>query len=178
MSVITEEDKVLLHKAASFDEAALAEIYDRYQNPLYRYAMRLLGNRQLAEDCISDTFLRFLRSLRNGSIPGENLQAYLYRISHNWIVDHYRRERFTEEIQESDFPDGHENLESLVILNLEGERIRAAILSLTLEQQQVIMLKYFEGWPNEEIALVINKSVGAVKALAHRSIRILRKKFE
>ncbi len=175
--MITEEDKTLLHKAASFDEAALAEIYDRYENPLYRYAMRLLGNRQLAEDCISDTFLRFLRSLRNGSIPGENLQAYLYRISHNWIVDHYRREHITEEIQESYFSDEHESPENQVIANLESERIRAAILSLTPEQQQVIMLKYFDGWPNEEIALVIEKSVGAVKALAHRSLRMLKKKF-
>jgi len=176
--VITEQDKVLLQKAASFDESALAEIYDRYQNPLYRYAMRLLGNQQLAEDCVSDTFLRFLRALRSGSIPGENLQAYLYRIAHNWIVDHYRRDYVTADNLESDFPDGQENLENRVFSKLDGDRIRVAIFSLTPLQQQVIMLKYFEGWQNEEIALVIGKKVGAVKALAHRSLGMLRKKFE
>jgi len=178
MSVITEEDKVLLQKAASFDESALAEIYDRYQNPLYRYAMRLLGNQQLAEDCISDTFLRFLQSLRNGSVPGESLQAYLYRIAHNWIVDHYRKDFVTAVNQESDFPDGQENLENRVFSKLEGDKIRAAIFSLTPLQQQVIMLKYFEGWQNEEIAIAIKKNVGAVKALAHRSLRVLRKMLE
>ena len=52
MSVHTDEERSLLRKAIDFDESALAEIYDRYQSALYRYAYRLLGDQQLAEDCI------------------------------------------------------------------------------------------------------------------------------
>lgn len=175
MNVITEEQK-LLQKAAIFDEAALAEIYDRYQNPLYRYALHLLGSDQLAEDCISDSFLRFLKVLRQGNIPGENLRAYLYRIVHNWIVDHYRKKCIDEHFDEKDLPDEQPRIEDSVIANMEIEKIRQALHTLTLDQQQVIVLKYIEGWPNEDIALLIGKRAGAVKALAHRAIRTLRKK--
>lgn len=178
MSVITEEEKGLLQKAASFDESALAEIYDRYQDPLYRYALRLLGNEQLAEDCLSDTFLRFLKALRQGNLPCENLRAYLYRIAHNWIADHYRMSIVTENIEDLKDPDGQPKIEEQIITNLQRKRLRQALISLTPEQQQVIILKYFEGWQNEDIAHMIGKRVGAVKALAHRSIRMLRKKYQ
>jgi len=69
MSVDTEEDQALLQAAANFEEAALAVIYDRYQDALYRYAYRLLGDEQLAEECVSDVFFRFLKNLRKGGLP-------------------------------------------------------------------------------------------------------------
>ena len=176
--MITEEEQALLQKAASFDESALADIYDRYQNPLYRYALRLLGNEQLAEDCLSDTFFRFLKALRQGNLPGDNLRAYLYRIAHNWIADHYRRNDATENIDDLDRSDGQPKIEEQVIANLQKEKLHKALISLTTEQQQVVILKFIEGWQNEEIAHMIGKKVGAVKALAHRSIRMLRKKCQ
>jgi len=178
MSVITEEDVLLVQKAAAFNEAALAEIYDRYQNPLYRYALRLLGNEQLAEDCLSETFLRFLKALRQGNFPSVNLQAYLYRIAHNWIADHYRSNTATENIDDLELPDGQPKPEEEVMASIQRERLRRALVALTAEQQQVVILKYFEGWQNEEIAVLVGKQVGAVKALAHRAIRTMRKKSQ
>ena len=97
MSVITNNERSLLERAAAFDESALSEIYDCHQEALYRYAMRLLGDQQLAEDCLAETFFRFLKSLSKGNIPQENLRAYLFRISHNWITDHYRRNQKSNE---------------------------------------------------------------------------------
>lgn len=177
MNVLTDEEKVLLQKAGIFDKTALTEIYDRHQDALYRYAMRLLGDQQLAEDCIADTFLRFLKSIRNGNIPQENLRAYLYRIAHNWITDYYRRkEIITRAEQDTEYPDEQEDPENQVHRGLQNEEIRAAILTLTSEQQQVIVLKYFEGWQNEEIAQAMGKRTGAVKTLLHRSLKSLRKR--
>lgn len=177
MNVLTDEEKVLLQKAGIFDKSALTEIYDRHQDALYRYAMRLLGDQQLAEDCIADTFLRFLKSIRNGNIPQENLRAYLYRIAHNWITDYYRRKEIvTRTEQDSEYPDEPEDPENQVHRGLQNEKIRAAILTLTSEQQKVIVLKYFEGWQNEEIAQAMGKRTGAVKSLLHRSLISLKKK--
>src|SRR5512146_3289115 len=82
----------LLAGAQSFDLDSLAIIYDVYSPGLYGYAMRLLGDDCLAEDCVSETFSRFLKALRAGKGPQDHLQAYLYRIAHNWITDRYRRE--------------------------------------------------------------------------------------
>jgi RNA polymerase sigma-70 factor (ECF subfamily) len=176
MSVYTEEDFALLQQAARFEESALSVIYDRYQGALYRYAYRLLGDEQLAEDCISETFCRFLKNLLSCSPPYENLRAYLYRIAHNWITDYYRRgqkERLVE--LKDEFP-GHQDFVEEINDGLQIDQVRAAILSLTPDQQQVILLKYFEGWQNEEIAHFMGKRVGAVKALLHRSIATLKKK--
>src|SRR5512146_2939232 len=84
-------DKELIKRAHSLEDQALTEIYDRWSPGLYRYALRLLGEADLAEECVADTYSRFLQILRDGGGPREFLQAYLYRTAHNWITDHYRR---------------------------------------------------------------------------------------
>ncbi len=84
-------EQELLTKAGQFDTRALTEIYDLYSPRLYRYAMRLLGDDCAAEDCVSETFSRFLKALQAGKGPRDYLQAYLFRAAHNLVVDHYRR---------------------------------------------------------------------------------------
>ena len=85
-------DQALLQRARHFDQQALGEIYDTYSPRLYRYAMRLLGEVELSEDCVAETFSRFLHALHGGGGPTDYLQAYLYRVAHNWITDQYRRQ--------------------------------------------------------------------------------------
>lgn len=74
-----------------FDPQALGEIYDCYSPAVYRYAVRLLGAPDLAEECVAEVFNRYLNALRRGQGPNDNLRAYLYRIAHNWITDRWRR---------------------------------------------------------------------------------------
>ena len=82
----------LLQRAHRFDRQALGEIYDKYSPGLYCYAMRLLGDVDLSEECVAETFNRFLRALRRDGGPQNHLQAYLYRVAHNWITDRWRRQ--------------------------------------------------------------------------------------
>jgi RNA polymerase sigma-70 factor (ECF subfamily) len=79
--VIIEQE--LLHAAYALEEQTLAEIYDLYSPRLYRYAMRLLGDAQISEDCVAETFSRFLQALQAGRGPRDHLQAYLFRTAHN-----------------------------------------------------------------------------------------------
>jgi len=62
----------LVHR---FDEQALAEVYDRYSPGIYRYAVRLLGDQDLAEECVAETFSRFLKALKQGKGPHKYLRA-------------------------------------------------------------------------------------------------------
>src|SRR3990172_12815874 len=87
----TSDDLSLLSGARAYDEEALGEIYSRYSPELYRYAVRLLGDVHLAEDCVAATFSRFLQALGRGRGPQAYLRAYLYRVAHNSILDHFRR---------------------------------------------------------------------------------------
>ena len=170
-------EKELLQAALRFDQSALGQIYDLYSPGLYRYAARFLGDPSVAEDCVADTFSRFLKAVRNGHGPKDFLKAYLHRIAHNWIVDYYRR---TPEVTElSETQPGNEDLpEQEFDLHMRQARMRHAIMRLTSEQQQVIGLKYFENWKNEEIAQALHKPVGAVKALQHRALASLKKILE
>jgi len=171
--VISEQE--LLTQAGQLNSRALAEIYDLYSPRLYRYSMRLLGDDCAAEDCVSESFSRFLKALQTGKGPRDYLQAYLFRTAHNLIVDHYRRhaEHPTEELDE-DLPQA-ENAEDTADQNLRQNRVRAALHQLTEDQQQVVALKFLEGLENEEIARVLHKPVGAVKSLQHRALAQLQK---
>ncbi len=174
MESSTEQD--LLQGAQAFDLPSLAVIYDQYSPGIYRYAMRLLGDEALAEDCVAETFSRFLKALRGGQGPNQHLQAYLYRIAHNWITDIYRRQpppaaALDEEnlVDDQWLPDAQAENRAL------RARVRLALRSLTPEQRQVVTLRFVEGWENEEVAQAMQKPVGAVKALQHRAINMLRK---
>jgi RNA polymerase sigma-70 factor (ECF subfamily) len=169
-------DRKILQQAQNFDIQALAEIYDRWSQPIYRYAMRFLGERDLAEECVAETFNRFLSALRNGNGPEDNLQAYLFRIAHNWITDCFRQHSplilpLTDDL----YADDKSEPPQAVAEELEREQVRAALTYLTPDQRQVIMLKFVEDWGNDEIARALGKPVGAIKALQHRALAALRR---
>ena len=166
-------EQELLAQAKQFDTHALAEIYDQYSPSLYRYAMRLLGDANASEDCVAETFSRFLQALQSGKGPRDYLQAYLFRMAHNIIVDHYRRSHPVDEL--SDNLHDSMNIEEVVSANLNGQRVRAALLQLTKAQQQVIVLKFLEGWSNEEVARALRRPVGAIKSMQHRALARLEK---
>jgi RNA polymerase sigma-70 factor (ECF subfamily) len=163
-------DKELLSKARRLDKRSLIEIYRRYSPGLYRYAARLLGDQELAEDCVSEVFIRLIESLGNGGGPNEHLQAYLYQIAHNWITDQFRNKPLI--VSEVNAKMGHNGDDPAKIVQnkLEFDRVRSALARMAPDQRQVIVLKYLEGWSNQEIALALGKSVGTVRVIHHRGV--------
>ncbi len=147
----------------------LGEIYDTQAPRIFRYIYHRLGNRPLAEDLTSEVFVRFLRS---GTTP-DNLIAFLYRIAHNLVVDFLRRNPNTLSLDEATVADQADPSDSAE-LEQEKATLRRAVARLTPDQQQVIVLKFVEELSNDEIALVLGKSTGAVKAIQHRALETLR----
>ena len=169
-------DQAIIERARRFEIQALEEIFDRYSPGIFRYAFRLLGDTELARDCMSETFSRLLIALKHDSGPNNYLQAYLYRIAHNWVTDYYR-----SKVPPSLPLDGHipansaEEPDRKLTDEMSNRQLRSALTLLTPEQRQVIVLKYLEDWENEAIALALNKPIGAIKALQHRGIEALRR---
>jgi RNA polymerase sigma-70 factor (ECF subfamily) len=177
-NIVVKNETQLLQLAKQHDQQALVEIYDLYSPGLYRYAVRLLNNPDLAEDCVAESFSRFLSALHKNGGPQKYLRAYLYRIAHNWITDQFRRPIPQQTIDEIEQQAGSKTTSQLVDDLLEREKIRSALRHLTPDQRQVIILKFLEGWSNAEIASSLNKPVGAIKSLQHRALVSLRKKLE
>jgi RNA polymerase sigma-70 factor (ECF subfamily) len=173
---VNSSESDLLAEAQRFDEEALAAIYERYSPRLYGYALRLLGDENLAEECVAETFLRLLKALQAGQGPHDFLQAYLYRVAHNWISDLYRRqppppleldERWLGSRDSS--PDAQTEQHQL------QQEMRSALLRLSPDQRQVVMLRFFEGLSIEEVAAALSKPAGAVKSLQHRGLAALNR---
>ena len=160
----------------SFNRQELIDIYEHYSPGIYRYAYRLLGDQNVAEDCVSETFSRFLGAIKRGGGPTDNVRAYLYRVAHNWITDYYRRKPLPElplDVKEHVEPGS--NPDTLVSEALELDRVRAAVLRLPPEQQQIIQLRFLENWSHEEVAHVLGKSADATRSMQYRAIVSLRR---
>ena len=169
-------DQALLDRAKRFEAQGLEEIFDTYSPGIYRYAYRLLGDAELARECMSETFSRFLEALKRDSGPDNYLQAYLYSIAHNWVTDYYRSKvppslPLDGELSADPADEPHR----AVAQQTANEQLRGALALLTPDQRQVIVLKYLEDWETEAIARTLHKPVGAVKALQHRALEALRR---
>ena len=160
----------------SFNRQELIDIYEHHSPGIYRYAFRLLGDQNIAEDCVSETFSRFLGAVQRGGGPTENVRAYLYRVAHNWVTDFYRRRPFPElplDVKEPVEPGSNPDI--LVSEAMERERVRGAILRLPPEQQQIIQLRFLENWSHEEVAQVLGKTSDATRSMQYRALVSLRR---
>jgi RNA polymerase sigma-70 factor (ECF subfamily) len=169
----------LLRRAREFDPSALTEIYQVYQEPLYRYIYHHTGHTQTAEDLTAEAFRRLLVALRAGRGPDENFKAWMYRVAHNLVVDELRRRNYRDHQPLEQAPvealcDHQQNPEERAWTSLAGAHVREALGELTPDQRQVIVLKFLEGMSNAEVARITGRSVGAVKALQHRALESLR----
>ncbi len=174
------DEAQLLQRARSWDMEALGEIYDHYSPLLYRYAVRLLGDQDLAEDCVAETFSRFLQALRKGKGPERHLKAYLFRVAHNWITDRFRRQPLEEALEDHSvhLADQGPAPDEVAEMRWRQEQVRAMLRQLTPDQRQVVVLRFLEGWSLAEVAAAMEKPVGAVKALQHRALAALRRLME
>ncbi|MDP3449319.1 MAG: sigma-70 family RNA polymerase sigma factor [Anaerolineaceae bacterium] len=165
----------LLKKARDLDPDSLGLIYDAFSPGLYRYAMRLLGDNDVSEDCVADTFSRYLAALHVGHGPDTHLQAYLYRIAHNWITDFYRRNSpVIVELDETLQKEDQQKPENWLTDEIQKQQIRLALRALTPDQRQVVILRFIEEWSTKEVAVSLQKPVGAIKALQHRGLEAMR----
>ena len=138
---------------------------------LYRYVYYRVGNRQEAEDITETVFLRAWQALPRFRKENVALTAWLYRIGHNAVIDHYRASKRhtaldgTVALKGDPLPD--------VVAAEEAESLRVAVASLPEEQSQVLVLRFVEDLGHDEVAAVLGKSAGACRMIQHRALHAL-----
>ncbi len=172
-----QSELVLLAKAG--DAEAFGNLYETYLDRIYRYIYFRVTDEQTAEDLISQVFTKAWENLDRYQPSGRPFIAWLYTIAHNTVIDHYRTRKDTVAIENtislaSDAPSPDEQVE----LHFEADNLRAALQTLTPEQQQVIVLKFIAGMTTDEIAVQLQKSAGAIRALQMRALQALAKQME
>jgi len=167
-----EDERDLIRRAKAYDASAFAEIYERYYQGVYTYVCYRVSDSGLAEDLTADVFVRALESIDTFSVrEGTAFSAWLYRIANNLVIDYYRL-RPREHVllaEDSVFSDDDEPAEALD-RKLTAERLQRALLHLTEDQRQVILLRFVDGFRSDQIAHVLGKSEAAVKSLQHRAV--------
>jgi len=160
------------------DSQVIAAIYDRYFPEIYRYVYYRLGSESLAEDIASDVFVRLLEAVKKKRGPQNNIKGWLFSTASNVIADHLRRtyRRPTEALSES-IPDLATSLTDEIDRRQQTDSVRQAYAQLTPDQQNVLALRFGDGYSLEETANVMRKKVNAVKALQFRALAALQRQI-
>ncbi len=183
-----DEERDLITRAKT-DPEAFGELYQQHVERIYGYHYRHTSNRADAEDLTSRTFFRALRSLQGYRETKAPFQAWLYRIAHNLLVNWYRDSGNHPTVSlDLDEPEvfaravslqsSAMNPEMWVATAESRESLRQVIASLPEDRKALIFLKFFEQMSNAEIADVLGKTEGAIKALYHRTLIHLRNVME
>lgn len=157
-------------------EARLAGLYDEYYDRIARYAYVHIGDRADAEDIAGDVFLKALQSLGGYEERGVPMQAWLFRIAHNLVVDYLRKKTKVKSVPiDTVTLPATDDPAKVAELSLEMARVARAMEQLTADQRQVVGLRFFGGLSSKEVGEVLRKSDGAVREMQRASIEKLRK---
>lgn len=168
----------MLVEQAKRDPEAFGQLYDIYFSKMYAYIYRKTNDRQVAEDLTSDTFMKALANIKGYKYTGQPFAAWLYRIASNVVTDYYRARRVTAPLDEGMqvAAVGGDPEEAALLLD-DQQAVARAIQTLSPDQQDVILLRFSAGMRLKEIAKVIGKTEGAVKALMFRALGGLKGKL-
>jgi len=178
-----EEEKELV-KRAKEDSQAFSLLYEEYYSKIFSYILKRVADIEAAEDITSETFLKAFKKLWTFRWKGVPFSAWLYRIASNEVVNFYRKkkkfinlEKIPEPASDSDV------LEEIIEAQEELEKhkdflvLHEKISQLSLQDQEVLYLRFFEKKKIKEICEILGKKEGTVKSLLHRAIEKLRKLF-
>lgn len=189
MNNIYLTDNELIAKFVSGDMNSIELLINRYRKQIYTYIFLLVKNQHLAEDIFQDTFIKVIKSLNNGKYQDNGkFLAWVLRIAHNLVIDHYRKERQLNATSREDF--GLDILnsrkyavkpaEDVIIDRQIRKDIRGLIDSLPLEQKEVLILRQYCELSFKEIAdhtnVSINTALGRMRYALINLRRMVKEK--
>lgn len=182
-----ETDELLMRRVARGDLAAFRALVERWEGAAKRYAHRMLGDHQIAEDVAQETFVRLYRTAERYE-PTAKFQTWFYTVLGNLCRDRIRASRrraaehrdtadvydIDETLAGSDdlLPDAHARQEEARVM------VRRAVAELPEKFRQAIVLREFEGMPYADIAAVMHANVGEVKTWIHRGRKALAQRLQ
>lgn len=173
------DERRLVQKAQAGDSEAFARIYDAYVERVYRYVYFRLTDDATAEDLTAQVFLRAWENLTQYQPGSSPYIAWLYTIARNLVIDYYRTKKEIISLEDAhhlkaDAPSPDDETQG----RFELQAMRDALQFLTDEQQQVLILRFIAGLSTENVADVMGKREGAVRALQMRALQTLSKYME
>lgn len=176
-SINTLSEEALLAEALNFGDVALGELYDRYEGKIYAYIYRRTGEPELAKDLTAQVFFKVLEAIQKQKAWQSSFSGWIFRIAHNAVIDYYRRRDRRNQVPIEEAPTltaTEFNPVQTAERNMDADQLRSAIRRLTDEQATVVSLRFLEGYSIAEVAAMMDKTEGAIKALQYRAVASLR----
>lgn len=175
LKIPQEEEAALVAKAVAGDATAFAALYDMHVGRVYRQCYYRAGNRADAEDLAQQTFLQAWQALPRYRRTGAPFLAWLLTISHNLAVSKQRKRREVSEPEMEILANASADPEAVALDRLDHDAVRQAILQLKPDRQQVILLRFIDGYDVDEVAAAVGKSANHIRVLQHRALADLRR---
>lgn len=155
--------------------ALIRGLHDEHAAALWRYAVRLTGDRARAEDVVQETLLRAWQHPEVTDDSERSARAWLFTVARNMIIDERRSARFRNEVGSTDTPGAPERASlDEVDSALDKMLIGDALAQLSAEHRAVIRRSYYQGWSTAQIAADLKIAEGTVKSRLHYGVRALR----
>jgi RNA polymerase sigma-70 factor, ECF subfamily len=175
----SSDEAVLIQRAVGHDAEAFGKLYDIHVDRIYRHVYYRVGNQHDAEDLTQQVFLKAWQAIHRYERTTSPFVAWLMTISHNIVVDFYRTRRDRSYLEAEVLADGPASRpEAAAEASFEQQRLRRAILQLGVDEQQVVILRFIEGFEFAEIASILKKKEGNVRVILHRALAKLRNILE
>ena len=174
-----EGDKNLFIRLKN-DPEVIGEVYDLYADKLHGFILKRCGQKELAEDLVSQTFVKLLEQASKLEYRDVSLGAWLYQVASNALIDHYRKastRRDTQLDTDEWDPPSEDDPSWSAAINFDGERMRGVLKELSERDQQVIDLRFFGGCEITEIAEQLQVSANHASVLVYRAVGRLRQAY-
>jgi RNA polymerase sigma-70 factor, ECF subfamily len=176
-------DGQLVELVAQKDAGALEALYDRYGRAAYSLARRILTEETLARDVVQEVFLSLWRDARRFDAGRGTVATYLLSMTHHRAVDVVRREEHLRRWRTSDeglelAPDPKARVEDEVEASERRNEVRAALAELPVAQREALLLAYFGGYTQREVAALVGVPLGTVKTRMAAGMRKMREALQ
>lgn len=174
-----QEHRELIKRAKECDPSAFAVLYEHYYQDVYNYIYHRVANIHLAEDLTSEVFLKVLESIDSFTFRGIPFSVWLFRLTRNLMIDYFRTGPKPVDLPlEEGMLSAEGGADDALERKLTQQQLARALSNLTEDQQEVVVLRFVDGFSNTEVGQILGKSEGAIKALQHRALSSLNRILE
>jgi RNA polymerase sigma-70 factor (ECF subfamily) len=175
---VYNNEEYLVHEAICGNQAAFTQLYDQNFDKIYRYIYFRLRRQAESEDLTQEVFIKALNGIKSYKMGKTPFAAWLFRIAHNQLIDFVRKNKKRQEMPLDDaapFIEGEEDPVRMTEQKSEVDELMEAVKRLPPAQQEVISLRFISGLQISEVAQVLGKSEGTIKALQFNGTASLKK---
>ncbi len=181
-------DEELICQFANGNNQAFDVLLNRHKNRVFTYILLVVRNRDLAEDIFQESFMKVIMTVKQGRYTESGkFYAFVTRIAHNLIIDHYRRERNENTVSNEEFGEVDlfnnvklcdDTVEDVLVRNQVMDDVTKLMRHLPDNQQEVVKLRFFEDYSFKEIAEMTGVSINTALGRMRYAVLNMRRMAE